>query len=101
MKGSKKMSQNKKNWLVLVVLVVLPLAIVFPSLINAETIFDYKSNKFILYAFAWLPIFANTFMLIANYKNTNKSSWNIIYTLMLLISIYILYSLYSLSHFGF
>jgi len=98
------MINSKKIALIFLLFVILP--VVFPlfgkCFIIGEYFFEYQCSGPSFLAFSFLPIIGAFIIFFLNYKsNLNSKWWYGISLLVILISIFYLYSLYSLSNFGF
>lgn len=94
---------NKKFWLIFFILIILPTILILPVLLNADPFgFNYYKHKNIVFVSA-IVAFISSLYLCKNFFSF-KQPFNFIGILalaFLLITFFVLYSIYSLSHFGF
>lgn len=99
------MTQNKKFFLVLFFLVIVP--IIFTLYIEQlEEIINIKLEVPMLNQLSYFALLisalSSAYILYGNHSHKNSSFlWYIIGTIFLIFSIFFLYTIYSLSHFGF
>ena len=90
------------NWIILLVLVVLPIIIIIPLLFDADPFnVNYSHNKGLVYSLGVVAICTAIYLLYKNYKTTKDILLNVVLIILLVVSSFIFYSAYSLSHFGF
>jgi len=98
------MSTNKKIGLIFLVTIVFP--IIIPILFNCfemgKYFYGYICPAWSFGVFSLIPLLGAIIMLQYNYKSGLKSkTWFSVSIAVIIISCLYLYSLYSLSHFGF
>ena len=98
------MNYNKKFGLVFMLLVFLPTILTLPALVTGSSSFwgiDYGQRGYLPFVFGAVALIATVYIFFANSIKNKRLFWYILSILFFIISIFILYGSYSLSHFGF
>jgi len=98
------MTTNKKLFLIFLVSVIIPiiLSFLFNCFIKGIYFFEYKCSSVSFVLLSSIPLIGSIYTIYLNHKTGYKSKiWYIISSLMILVLIIIILSLYSLSNFGF
>lgn len=98
------MTTNKKLLLITFITIVIPLAysLLFNCFSKGEYFYEYTCNQLSFLIFSVLPLIGGVALGITNYKSGYKSViWYLVSVFIIIINTFYLYSLYSLSNFGF
>ncbi len=90
------MKQNKVVLLVFLFLIILPILVFWygPS-------FKVNLSENIFLIILFIPVLGSMIIIYTNYIKNKMKSWYIIGLILLIITFFIFYSIYSLSNFGF
>lgn len=98
------MNYNKKFSLIFVLLVFLPVILTLPALVTGSSSFwgiDYGRHESLAFIFNGIAVVATVYIFFKNSVTSKRLFWYILSILFFIISIFILYGSYSISHFGF
>lgn len=98
------MATNKKLFLILIILILIPLLhpFVFSCISRGEYFYEYGCNQISFFIFSIVPLIGAIILGVLNRTSGYRSiKWYLISAFIIIISTLYLYSLYSLSNFGF
>jgi len=98
------MSQNKKFLAIFAIFIILPNLIFLysGSLEDIFNGFNLNDNSFLLLVILSIPILAAFYIIFLNYiRKINSVLWYILSGILAIVQFLFLYSIYSLSNFGF
>lgn len=97
------MSTRKKFVLYAILICVgfVPLLLVLPLIFNAPILFQTLRNKGVAYSLNWVSVIASFSVVYFSLRSIRRDNLLIgLSAVILLVGLFVLYSLYSLSHFG-
>ena len=95
------MTYNKKFWVVYLILVVIPLLLIFSPSVTGLLKLSDDQNKSISYALLIVAILTPAYIIYKNLLGPKNKFWIVFPLVTVFILLLLLYSAYSISHFGF
>ncbi|PIN94051.1 hypothetical protein COU54_00515 [Candidatus Pacearchaeota archaeon CG10_big_fil_rev_8_21_14_0_10_31_24] len=94
---------NKKLWIILLILILVPLVFLLPATIGAQPYgVDYSDYKNLVFVLSLVPCLGSIYIFYFGYhKKQHKIFWLLISLIGLILGLFVLITLYSLSNFGF
>lgn len=98
------MSSNKKIWYLFLIFVLIPVLVplLFGCVSQGKYFYQYTCSATSFLLFSFLPLIGGIAILFINHKSGYKSkAWYAVSAIVIVISVIYLFSIYSLSYFGF